>query len=242
MVHLIPVTTRTLIPPQDDIIPVLLKKLPPLHEGDVIVITSKVIAISQGRCIPTNTANLDNLIHAECDAFIPKEQSQYGVTLTLTGGTLIANAGIDASNANNHYILWPTEPSLWAQTTCQLLQSHFGLNHLAIIVTDSTCIPLRWGVNGLSIGFYGLKPLYDYRHTPDLFGNPLQVTQGSIVDPIAAAAVGIMGEGNESTPIVIVRGWPRITFVNHPTHEGFFIPPEKDLYAPLWTTFTRNPI
>src|SRR5690349_15562446 len=98
--HLIPVKTRRMVPPQDDIWDVLSQALPPLEEGDVVAITSKIVAIHQGRCVAAaDVSDKEHLVEAEADAWIPKASSRYGITLAIKGSTLIASAGIDASNA-----------------------------------------------------------------------------------------------------------------------------------------------
>ena len=133
----------------------------------------------------------------------------------------------------------PDKPSIWAENACKCIKNHYGISELAVIVVDSHCIPLRWGVVGISIGFYGLKPLIDYRKNNDIFGRKLTVTQGNVPDAIAAAAVGIMGESDECTPIVLVRRWPRVEFIDMPTHDDFIISPEDDIFWPLLQEFDR---
>jgi len=237
--HLITVKTRPLIPPQDDLDQVMLEYLPPLLEKDILVVTSKVVAISQGRCVAiSEVSNKEELVVAEAQAYIPKASSQYNITLSIKENTLIAASGIDESNGKNHYILWPTESSLWAQRTCLMLKKRFDLKELGIIVTDSHCTPMRWGVTGISIGFFGFQPLIDYRGKPDIFGRELHFSQGNTPDAVAAAAVGVMGEADECTPLVIARNWPRVTFVDYPTHDGFQIAPAEDIFAPLLKIFT----
>lgn len=238
--HLIAVTTRPLLPPKDDFMGVLLKSLPPLCERDVVVITSKVVAIDQGRAIPINSvSDKEKLIASEAQAIVPKASSRYGITLSIKDNTLIASSGIDESNSNGYYTLWPEQPSTWARQAWAALREHFRIRELGVIVTDSHCTPLRWGVTGISIGFYGFRPLTDYRGKPDIFGRPLHYTQGNVADAISAAAVGIMGEGDECTPVVIVRDWPRVEFVDQPTNCGFNISPEDDIFAPLLGVFQK---
>src|SRR5690242_4080174 len=103
----IPVKTRPLLPPKDDIYPVFKKYMPKLKEGDIVVITSKVLAIHQGRCVKivTDTAHEKNaLIMQEADRYIPPERrpNQHW-HLTMKDHTLIADAGIDKSNSNGYY-------------------------------------------------------------------------------------------------------------------------------------------
>ncbi len=219
---------------------VLLESLPALKERDIVVITSKVVAIAQGRAVSIESVpDKEKLIASEAQAIVPKASSRYGITLSIKDNTLIASSGIDESNSNGYYTLWPEHPSAWAREACIALRDHFKVRELGVIVTDSHCTPLRWGVTGISIGFYGFRPLSDYRNKPDIFGRPLHYTQGNVADAVSAAAVGIMGEADECTPVVIVRDWPRVDFVDEPTNEGFSISPEDDIFAPLLKVFQK---
>jgi F420-0:gamma-glutamyl ligase len=107
---------------------------------------------------------------------IPKASSRYGITLAIKGGTLIASAGIDASNANGHFVLWPAAPSETAAEIGRYLKQKHRVSDLGVILTDSHCTPLRRGTTGISIGFYGFEALRDYRGERDIFGRPLAVT------------------------------------------------------------------
>ena len=231
---LIPVKTRALLPPQDDLWDALDPALPQLQDGDVVAITSKVVAIHQGRCVAANSVrDKEELVAREADSWIPKASSKYGITLAIKGGTLIASAGIDASNARDHYVLWPSDP--WGAArdiTVRLSQKH-GLSRLGVVLTDSHCIPLRRGTVGISISCFGFDPLFDYRGRPDIFGRPLEVTMSNQADAIAAASVGLMGEGAECIPAVVVRNWPGLTYSKADHSRAFLIPPDEDIFAPL---------
>ncbi len=238
---LIRVPTRPMLPPRDDLYAVLDESLPPLREGDVLVITSKIVAIHQGRCVAMDSvADKEELVEAEADAWIPKASSKYGITLAIKGGTLIASAGIDASNSKDHYVLWPTDPSGAAAEIGRRLKRQHGLDRLGVILSDSHCIPLRRGTTGITIGFYGFEALLDYRGTPDIFGRPLTVTLSNRADAMAAAAVGLMGEGAECIPIVVVRDWPDLVFNDEAGQSGFFIPPDEDIFSPLMEGFRTH--
>jgi coenzyme F420-0:L-glutamate ligase len=235
---LIPVRTRPLVPPRDDLWDALGPALPALREGDVLAITSKVVAIHEGRCVPiAEIGEREKLVEAEADFWLPRALSRYGITLSIKGGTLVASAGIDASNANDHYVLWPSAPNDVAAEIGRRLRREHGVGRLGVILTDSHCTPMRRGTTGISIGFYGVEGLQDYRGRPDIFGRPLAVTVANRVDALAAAAVGLMGEGAECIPAVIIRDWPDLTFNDRAGQEGFIVPPEQDIFAPLLRCF-----
>ena len=236
----ITVRTRPMFPPRDNLYEVLRASLPRLREGDVIFITSKVLAIHQGRCRRVRSeAEKDKLILAEAERVIPRKTRNGNIFLTIKGHTLIPSSGIDMSNGNGYAILWPTRPHSFAKEICRWLRRKFRLRNIAVIITDSHTIPLRYGVIGISTGFFGLEPLFDYRGRKDIFGRELKYTQTDIVDALAAMAVLLMGEGNERTPIVIMRGANFIRFTNRRRHRALVIPPEKDLYYPLLKSFRK---
>ncbi|MFO1085316.1 MAG: coenzyme F420-0:L-glutamate ligase [Reyranellaceae bacterium] len=241
VVSLIPIGTRPLVPPRDDLWDALGSALPALHAGDILAITSKVVAIHQGRCVPVaEVGDREELVATEADAWIGRASSRYGITLSIKGGTLVASAGIDASNANDHYVLWPTAPNESAAEIGRRLRREHGVDKLGVILTDSHCTPMRRGTTGISIGFYGFDALHDYRGKPDIFGRSLAVSVANRVDALAAAAVGLMGEGAECIPAVVIRGWPDLVFNDTAGQEGFVIPPEQDIFAPLLQCFSRS--
>jgi F420-0:gamma-glutamyl ligase len=234
----IAIKTRVLKPPQDNLYEALDSSLTDLQEGDVLCITSKVLSIHQGRCVKIEPSlNKDDLVRQEAEQYLPGTANKAGVPLTLKEHTLIPSAGIDESNAAGYYILWPINSTAAAREICQHLKQKNNLAKLAVIITDSHTIPLRWGVVGISIGFWGLNPLHDYRGQPDIFGRKLTMTQTNVVDALAATAVLIMGEGSEQTPLVIIRGADFVQFTERNMKSEFIIPPELDLYAPLLKVF-----
>lgn len=237
--EIIPIKTKSMLPPQDDIYPVLDEFLPALAEGDVVLITSKIISIHQGRCLKiTDIKDKDALIKKEADAYIDRIECPGGhVVLTIKNNTLAASAGIDESNANGYYVLWPVEINKIAKEIRDYLREKFKLNKLAIIITDSRSMPLRYGAVGVAIGAYGLKPVRDYRQTKDIFGRVLKMSRTDVVDGLAAAAVLVMGEGNEKIPIAIARGVDSIEFSEQDDFDELFMPVDEDIYYPLLKKF-----
>lgn len=238
----ISVTTRAFLPPRDNIYDLLDKYLPRLVDGDIIVITSKVLAIHQGRCVKIKPAvKKDELIKKEADAYISRRRVPLrAVILTLKQHTLIPSAGIDESNGNGYYILWPRKVNSLLKEIHRYLRRKHHLKRLALIATDSHTIPLRYGVIGISIGFYGLEPLFDYRGKEDIFGKKLIMTRSNIVDALAAMSVLLMGEAKERRPIFIIRGAKFITFTKKDTWRDLIIPQQIDLYAPLLKAFRQH--
>ena len=180
-------------------------------------------------------AEKEDLIRQEADRMMTYHNptGDYSVNLTVAHGVLIPAAGIDESNADNHYILWPRNIDEFCREVRERLMKKHKLKKLGIIVTDSHTTPLRWGVTGLTIGLAGVEPLMDIRGKQDLFGREMHLTQVDMIDPLAAMAGNVMGENDECTPIVIMRGDLKIEYSNTASMENFKIDPDYDLYRPL---------
>lgn len=235
------VKTRKVLPPQDNIYDIL-KHLPKLQEGDVLVIASKIVAIHQGRTlkIPDRRSKI-RIIQKEADYSLPKYRvANADIVLTIKDHTLIPSAGVDESNGNNYLILWPNNPSREAKKMTVMLKKYHKIKKLGVIIADSHTTPLRWGTQGISIGFFGLEPLRDYRKTKDVFGRKMKHTQSNIVDSLANLGVLMMGEGREQTPMVILRGLENLKFTNQLNSRKLVIDPKKDLYYPLLKIFTQK--
>lgn len=237
-IDFIPVKTRPLLPPKDDLIAVLAESLPPLHERDIVVITSKVVAIHQGRTRPIGEVDKDALILEEAERYLPRHEIPHRrAILTLKGHTLISSAGVDESNGNGYYVLWPDKPQAMARTLWATLREQTEVTNLGVIITDSHSIPQRQGAMGVAIGFFGFEPLQDYRGQPDIFGRRLRAERGNLVDPLAAAAVLMMGEAAEQTPVCIIRGLELLTFTDR--SRPFFLHEEHDIFRPLLRVLRR---
>ena len=121
-------------------------------------------------------------------------------------GFVCANSGIDQSNtAGNTVISLPIDPDLSARRIKKAIKENYGLD-VAIIITDTFGRPLRVGTVNFAIGVAGINPLEDIRGSYDLFGYELRSTIIARADEVAAAAGIVMGQANEGTPVIIVRG------------------------------------
>ena len=128
-----------------------------------------------------------------------------------------------------------------AALTWHFLREKHAVQNLGIIISDSHTAPLRRGVTGIALGWCGFQPLYSYVGKPDLYHNPLRVTHINLLDALATAAVLVMGEGNEQSPLALIEDAPKITFFDRePTPEeetSIHIPIAEDLYGPLLKGF-----
>ena len=235
-----PIKTRVLIPPQDDLLAVIKKSLPRLPERSVLVITSKVVSIWEGRCVLKDKyPDKDALIKKETDWYLPREAAPHGwVMHAIKHNLFIPSAGIDESNSGAYYTLWPKNPKASAKTLWQWARKTYRVRELGIIISDSHSIPLRRGMMGIALSYYGFRPMREYRGTRDLFGREMKMTQANFPDALATAAVLTMGEGKESMPLALIRDVPTIVFNNRPyrarrPHSSFEVKTKEDLYYPL---------
>lgn len=213
------------------------KYVPALEEKSIVVITSKIVSLCEDAVIPTNQISKEELIEQQSSRYLPPDDSPYSIRFTITKNLLIPTAGIDESNGQDVYILWPKNPQKSANDIRDYLTKKFKLSKVGVIITDSTCMPMRRGTSGIFISHSGFLAINNYIGKNDLFGNPLKVTVSNIAGGLAAGAVAIMGEGSEQTPIVIISDLPQVTFQSrNPSQEEIdmiTIEPEDDLFAPF---------
>jgi len=237
-----PIKTRTLMPPKDDLRAAISAALPALKERSVLAITSKAVGIDEGRCIPKkDVPDKDELIKKEADKYLSRDfVPNRWVMHTVKHGVFIPSAGIDESNANDHYILWPEHPQKSAENLWRWAREHYKIKELGVIITDSHTIPLRRGTLGISLGYYGFTPIRDYRGEEDIFGRQFVIQIADIADGLAAAAVLAMGEGRETTPLALITDIPFVEFTGRKyapekPFSSFEIEAEEDIYYPLFS-------
>lgn len=199
----------------DKIFDVLEDFLPKLHEKDVVIITSKIISITQGRIVLNDgKINKSKLIKKEADYFLPEKYTNFGVHLTIKNNIIIASSGIDESNGDGYFILWPENLEQTTNEIWKYLKKKHNIKKLGVIVTDSRLSPMRRGVTGVGLSWCGFVPLRNYIGQPDIYGKPLKVEKTNIVDALASAAVLEMGEAYEQTPLGIISDIGQIEFLD----------------------------
>lgn len=227
------VKTRIVKPPKDEIWDIIdgLK----VEENDIIFITSKILSIHQGRTIPDEGQGKAAIIPQETNRLLEYHNDTINFTshITITDGNLILAAGIDASNANGHYVLWPKDVDKLCQEIRERLVKKYGIKNLGVVATDSHSSMLRWGVTGFTIGLAGIEPVEDIRGKKDLFDREIHLTKVNKIDPLTSMAVLLMGETNACTPIAILKNYQNITFNQNASMVDFKIPPEDDIYKPM---------
>lgn len=235
-----PIKTRRVTAGSLSLIQLIDESITDLRDNSIVVITSKVVSLCENAVVPINSIDRETLIAREADLYLPSTLSSYGHHFAIKNNTLIASAGIDTSNTGDYYVLWPKNPQKTANTICAYLRKKFNLTHVGIIITDSTCQPLRRGTTGIALAHSGFSALHNYVGMPDLFGHPFKVTHANVSGGLAAAAVVTMGEGAESMPLCLIMDIPFIKFLSYnPTSDELAeqrISLEDDLFAPFINT------
>lgn len=230
------IKTEKVLPRSTTLIALLDHSLKKFPERTILVITSKVVALCEGRILPHGKIH-EVTLQAEADYYLPKEKSRYGVPITIKDNAFIARAGIDASNTSGYYSLLPRDSYATARKVRNYLVKRFSVKEVGVIIVDSHSSPLRRGVTGVAIGWSGFKGLKGYEHVTDIFDRYF-TTHANHIDALATAASFTMGEGNEQTPLVLITQVPNIEFsAESPTTAEltYFKPPLKDdLFAPLF--------
>jgi coenzyme F420-0:L-glutamate ligase len=191
-----------------------------LQDGDILVLAETAVATSEGNVInlshvtPTPRAlelagqyGMDprsvEVILQESDSIVGGIP---GFLLCMKAGTLLPNAGVDASNAPPGCVTpLPADPDKSAITIKEEIERVTGAK-VGVIIADSRTHAMRLGCSGVAIGSAGITAVIDDRGRSDLFGRKLEVTKRAVADNIASAAELVMGEADECTPAAVVRG------------------------------------
>jgi coenzyme F420-0:L-glutamate ligase/coenzyme F420-1:gamma-L-glutamate ligase len=196
-----------------------------LADGDIVVITSKIISKAEGRVV---RADRDSAIEAETVRVVARRGP---TTIAETRhGLVLAAAGVDASNtAAGTVVLLPADPDGSARQLRKALRARRGAR-VGVIITDTMGRPWRTGQTDAAIGVAGLAPLRDHRGQADTFGNPLEVTVAAVADEIAAAADLVKGKTRQ-VPVAIVRGLPElVTDADGPGAAALVRPAADDMF------------
>ncbi|MBI4121288.1 MAG: coenzyme F420-0:L-glutamate ligase [Parcubacteria group bacterium] len=220
----------------DDLFAFITRYVKKLPEKSVVVVTSKIVALAEKRtAIIENVRTKEMLIKRESEFAMPTKY----VWLTVKDGMVMASAGIDESNANGKLILLPKDSFKVARVLRKALQRNYGVKHLGVLITDSRTIPLRAGVTGVALGYAGFRGIKDYRGTSDIFGRKFKFSRTDVADSLAAAAVLVMGEGNEQLPLAIVEKTP-IEFCDKIHRKELHIDIRDDMYQPLFSKLPKR--
>jgi coenzyme F420-0:L-glutamate ligase / coenzyme F420-1:gamma-L-glutamate ligase len=186
----------------DDLGALIAHAEPDLRDGDVVVVTSKVVSKAEGRLV---AGTRDDHVAAETVRLV----AERGATQIVEThhGLVLAAAGIDASNVPAGTVaLLPVDPDASASRIREALQRLCNVR-VAVIVSDTMGRPWRDGVIDTAIGAAGLDVLWDLRGQHDTAGHLLEATVIAIADELASAADLVKGK-LASTPVAVIRGFP----------------------------------
>ncbi|MEV6299521.1 coenzyme F420-0:L-glutamate ligase [Actinoplanes sp. NPDC051861] len=195
----------------DDLAEMIMKAAPWLTDGDVLVVTSKIVSKAEGRLVEVpadgeaREAQRQRVLAGETARVVARRGP---TTIVQTHhGFVMAAAGIDASNVDKtHLVLLPADPD----GSARALRDEFlrrGLD-VAVIISDTMGRAWRNGLTDVALGAAGIEALRDHRGEIDPYGNELSLTQMAVVDELSAAAELVKGK-RDQVPVAVVRGYPR---------------------------------
>ncbi|MEU5912997.1 coenzyme F420-0:L-glutamate ligase [Micromonospora sp. NPDC047527] len=194
----------------DDLAALIATAAPWLRDGDVLVVTSKIVSKAEGRLVdvpadgPERLAARDDVLAGET-ARVVASRGPTRIVQTHHG-FVMASAGIDASNVDKtRLVLLPVDPDASARALRAALKDRYDLD-VAVIVSDTMGRPWRNGLTDVALGVAGMPAIRDHRGEVDPYGNELQLTQMAVVDELAGAGELIKGKCDQ-VPVAVVRGY-----------------------------------
>jgi coenzyme F420-0:L-glutamate ligase/coenzyme F420-1:gamma-L-glutamate ligase len=221
----LPVTGLPEIGAGTDLAALITDAAPGLLDGDILVVTSKIVSKAEGRVV---TGDREAAIDAEAVRTVARRGQTRIVT--TRHGLVLAAAGVDASNtAPGTLVLLPADPDDSARRLRRAIAARCGVN-VGVIISDTLGRAWRTGQTDTAIGAAGLVPLRDHRGESDTFGNQLEVTVAAVADEIAAAADLVKGKTSQ-IPVAIARGLPElVTAEDGPGAAARIRPAAEDMF------------
>jgi len=197
------------VTPGDDLVELIAAAAPWLADGDVLVVTSKIVSKAEGRLVevPADGPERDEARTAALAAETRRVVARRGPTTIVQThhGFVMAAAGIDASNVDKtHLVLLPADPDASARRLRDGFRAR-GLE-VAVVVSDTMGRAWRNGLTDVALGAAGIAPFRDHRGETDPYGNELQLTQMAVIDELAAAGELVKGKCDQ-VPVAVVRGF-----------------------------------
>ena len=199
-----------------------------LVDGDVVVVTQKVVSKAEDRLVDIDPeVGHRPLVERESVRILRRRGDL--VIAETEHGFVCANAGVDLSNVEaGQAALLPVDSDRSARRIRDALRHRFSVD-VAVVVSDTFGRPWRRGVTDVAIGCAGLRPVVDLRGTTDALGRELQVTEVAVVDEIAAAAELVMGKA-AGVPVAVVRGIDPAWFGDGSVVDDMVRSPDEDLF------------
>ena len=178
----------------------------PLQEGDVLVVTQKIVSKAEGRLVPIDADDPrghKGLVEEEAVRVL-RRRGDLVITETRHG-FVCANSGVDLSNVERGYAaLLPVDSDRSARRIRDGVRAHLAIE-VGIIVSDTFGRPWRKGLTDVAIGVAGIAAVVDLRGTDDALGRTMQVTEVAVADELASAAELVMGK-SAGIPVAVIRG------------------------------------
>ena len=211
MLEILPVYGIGDVRPGDDLADLIARAAPWLRDGDVLVVTSKIVSKAEDRLVdvPPDGPDRDAMREAAMVAETARVVARRGETRIVQThhGFVMAAAGIDASNVEpSRLVLLPKDPDASARGLRAALRERHGLR-VAVIISDTMGRTWRNGLTDVALGAAGLPAMRDHRGEIDPYGNELRLTQIAIVDELAGAGELVKGKCDQ-VPVAVVRGYP----------------------------------
>ena len=203
---------------------------PGLCDGDVVVVTSKVVSKAEGRVVAIDAADSVAKVRLVEDESVRVLRRRGDLRITETRhGFVCANAGVDLSNVDAGFaVLLPVDPDRTARRLRADLSRLLGVD-VAVVISDTFGRAWRRGVTDVAIGCAGISAVLDLRGTPDAMGRELEATEICIADELAAAADLVMGKAT-NIPAVVVRGADPTWFGEGSVSDEIVRPYDEDLF------------
>jgi len=220
-----PVTGLPEITAGADLAALIADAAPDLRDGDILVVTSKIVSKAEGRIVTTSR---EQAIEAETARVVARRGA---TTIAQTRhGLVLAAAGVDESNtAPGTVVLLPEDPDESARRLRKALHARTART-VGVVISDTMGRPWRAGQTDNAIGAAGVRPVRDYRGEADTFGNILEVTVAAVADEIAAAADLVKGK-SRGVPVAVVRGLDGlVTEQDGPGARELIRPAEEDMF------------
>jgi coenzyme F420-0:L-glutamate ligase/coenzyme F420-1:gamma-L-glutamate ligase len=196
--------------PGDDLAAAVARAVPWLADGDVVVVTSKVVSKVEGRLVPVAPGEDREVARQRAiDKETVRVVARRGPLriVETRHGWVVAAAGIDASNvASDALVLLPEDADASARRLRHGLRELAGVD-VAVVVSDTFGRTWREGLTDVAVGSAGIAALIDHRGDVDAHGNRLETTQVALVDELASAADLVKGK-LAGVPVAVVRGLP----------------------------------
>jgi coenzyme F420-0:L-glutamate ligase len=212
--------------------------------GDIVAISSKFVSMGESSLIDLKNVEVTKRARTLASRFkmdgkiaqVTLQESDYivsgipGFLLTINDGMIAPNAGIDKSNCpQGKIVLYPKDSFKTASELRKKFFKKFGIK-VGIVISDSRLMPTRIGCTGIAVGVSGFNPVEDQRGKRDLYGRKLKVTFKATADCLATMAVFMMGESNESIPVVVIRGASVRTTQRKLSMKDMTVNPKIDIY------------